>query len=216
MAANRAAMLQEEGIAVMLVDANWVDSVCGSGMEHGGPDFGRPQFWADMAEGMNSEPDENGQVTIKTGTIMERGYAQMYKADTLDELLTLCGYDDETKATALESIARYNEMCHKGYDTDFGKGKIALIPIEEAPFMASVGSLAHRAPTPAMVTMSGLVTNENYNVLRNDITPIKGLYAAGNAMGGRYGLGYSCPSAGNSIGMATTNGYVAGMIVAQL
>ena len=216
MATNRATMLQQEGIAVMLVDGNWIDSVCGCGMEHSGPDFGRPQFWADMAEGMNSEPDENGQITIKTGTIMERGYSTMYKADTLEELLALCGYDDETIATAIESINRYNEMCHKGADTDFGKGKVSLIPIEQAPFFASVTTLSHNAPSPAMVTMSGLVTDENYNVLKNDITPIKGLYAVGNSMGGRYGLGYSCPSAGNSIGMATTNGYCAGKVVAAL
>ena len=94
-----------------------------SGMEHGGPDFGRPQFWADMAEGMESEPDENGQITIKTGTIMERGYTKMYKANTLDELLTLCGYDEATKKVALESIAHYNELCHAGVDSDYGKGR---------------------------------------------------------------------------------------------
>lgn len=246
--ANRATYLQESGIAVMLVDANWALSATGSGMEHGGPDFGRPQFWADMAEGMESEPDENGQITIKTGTIMERGYTKMYKANTLDELLTLCGYDEATKKVALESIAHYNELCHAGVDSDYGKGKIAMIPIEKAPFYASVGSVGASAPTPAMVTMSGLITNEEYCVMAMDVVevesaggpggpggpgggpggpgggkrksvsfrPIKGLYAVGNAMGGRYGLGYSCPSAGNSIGMACTNGFVAGKIVAGL
>lgn len=216
MATNRATYLQQSGIAVMLVDGNWIDSVCGSGMEHSGPDFGRPQFWADMAEGMNSEPDENGQISILTGTIMERGRATMYKADTLEELLTLCGYDDAVKATALESIARYNEMCHAGVDSDYGKGAIAMNPIETAPFFATVGSIRQSAPTPSMVTMSGLMTDENQNVLRNDNSLIKGLYAAGNSLGGRYGLGYSCPSAGNSIGMACTNGYMVGKIVAEL
>lgn len=213
MSSNRATLLQQEGIAVMLVDGNWVNSVCGSGLEHSGPDFGRPQFWTDMAEGMNSDPDENGQISIRTGTIMERGDATMFKADTLDELLTLCGYDDAVKATALESIEHYNELCHNGVDTDFGKGSIALNPIETAPFFATVGSISHSAPTPSMVTMSGLMTDENFNVLKNDITPIKGLYAIGNSAGGRYGLGYSCPSAGNSIGMATTNGYCVGKII---
>jgi uncharacterized protein with FMN-binding domain len=216
MSSNRATLLQQEGIAVMLVDGNWVDSVCASGLEHSGPDFGRPQFWTDMAEGMNSDPDENGQISILTGTIMERGNATMYKADTLDELLTLCGYDDDVKAVALESIEHYNEMCHNGADTDYGKGSIAMNPIETAPFFASVGNISHSAPTPSMVTMSGLMTDENYNVMRNDNSLIKGLYAIGNSLGGRYGLGYSCPSAGNSIGMATTNGYVAGKIVAEL
>ena len=45
---------------------------------------------------------------------------------------------------------------------------------------------------------------------------IKGLYAAGNCLGQRYGVGYSTPSAGNSIGMAMTHGRVAGKIMAAL
>lgn len=263
MSANRAAYLQQSGTAVMLVDANWVYSVAGSGMEHGGPDFGRPQFFADMKEGMDSEPDKNGQISILTGTIMERGRSTMYKANTLDELLTLCGYDEATKKVALESIERYNAFCHAGVDGDYGKGKVALQPIEKAPFFASVGTVGASAPTPSMVTMSGLMTDEDYQVLGMAVTessggsagaggpggggeggapdgeggggaggpgggpgggssksvsfqPIKGLYAVGNAMGGRYGLGYSTPSAGNSIGMACTNGYVAAKIVAEL
>jgi len=216
MGANRATFLQQNGTAVMLVDANWVRSACGSGMEHGGPDFGRPQFWTDVAEGMNSEPDENGQISILTGCIMERGRATMFKANTLDELLTLCGYDEAVKAQALASIERYNELCHKGYDSDYGKGAVALNPIETAPFYASVTNLALKAPTPAMVTMTGLMTDENMNVTRNDNSTIKGLYAVGNSLGGRYGLGYSCPSAGNSIGMAATHGWLAGKLVAAL
>ena len=214
--ANRATYLQQSGLAVMLVDANWPKSACASGMEHGGPDFGRPQFWADMAEGMNSEPDADGKITILTGTIMERGYSTMYKANSLDELLTLCGYDEATKAVALKSIEHYNEMCHAGRDTDYGKGADAMVPIEVAPFFASVGNLKNSAPTPSMVTMTGLMTDEDLNVMRNDNSLIKGLYAVGNSLGGRYGLGYSCPSAGNSLGMACTHGYMAGKIVAAL
>ena len=65
--------------------------------------------------------------------------------------------------------------------------------------------------------MSGLITDETQNVLRkDDWTPIKGLYAAGNCLGGRYGFGYSTPFAGNSIGMALTHGWLAGRTVANL
>ncbi|NCB51664.1 MAG: FAD-binding protein [Clostridia bacterium] len=215
---TRASWLQQSGIAVMLVDKNWVLSCCNSGMEHGGPDFGRPQFWTDMYETMETEPDENGQITVRTGTIMERGDATMYKADTLEELLALCGYDDATIETAIASIERYNEFCHNGSDLDYGKGTQALIPVEEAPFYATVGSLGMggRAPGPSMVTMSGMLTDESFNVLTGTGENIPGLYACGNALGGRYGLGYQCPSAGNSIGMAVTHGYCVGKIVAGL
>jgi len=64
------------------------------------------------------------------------------------------------------------------------------------------------------VTLAGLVTDGNLNVVDGKLTPIKGLYAAGNCLGQRYGNGYSTPTAGNSIGMAMTHGRVAGKIVA--
>ena len=48
--------------------------------------------------------------------------------------------------------------------------------------------------------------NQNYE-------PIPGLYAAGNTLGGRYGLQYTTPFAGNSIGMAMTHGRVAGKLI---
>jgi hypothetical protein len=217
MATNRATFLQEKGTGVMIVAKNWIDSVCNSGLEHSGPDWGRPDFWTDFAEGMNSEPDENHQISIKTGTIMERGYSTMYKCDTLDELLEIVWPDDpEVRETAKASIEHYNEMCHAGLDTDYGKGSCAMVPIEEGPFFATVGSISQSAPTPSMVTMTGLMTDENLNCIRNDNSKIKGLYAAGNSLGGRYGLGYSCPSAGNSLGMAHTHGWCAGQIVAAL
>lgn len=217
MSANRATYLQQAGTGVMIVASNWIDSVCNCGMEHGGPDWGRPQFWVDFAEGMNSEPDENHQITIKTGTIMERGYATMYKADTLDEILEIVWPDDEAvRATAKASIEHYNELCRAGRDTDYGKGAASMVPLEEGPFFATTGRFSNSAPTPSMVTMTGLMTDENLNVMRNDNSVIKGLYAAGNSLGGRYGLGYSCPSAGNSLGMAHTHGWCAGQIVAAL
>ena len=58
--------------------------------------------------------------------------------------------------------------------------------------------------------MSGMMTDENLQVLNYDNQPIKGLFVAGNALGGRYGTGYSTPCAGNSIGFAGTHGLVAG------
>ena len=65
------------------------------------------------------------------------------------------------------------------------------------------------------VSLCGLVTNDDLNVLGSDLkTPIKGLYAVGNCLGQRFGNAYSTPAAGSSIGMALTHGYVAGKIAA--
>ena len=67
-----------------------------------------------------------------------------------------------------------------------------------------------------MVTMSGLITDKNLNVLNHDWHGIKGLYACGNCLGNRFGMAYSTPVAGCSIGMAMTHGYMASKIIAAL
>ena len=90
-----------------------------------------------------------------------------------------------------------------------------MVPIDTPPFYGGTSSLSHTS-SPMMVTMSGLVTDATQNVLKTDWTPIKGLYAAGNCLGGRYGFGYSTPFAGNSVGMAMTHGWLAGHTVGKL
>ena len=126
------------------------------------------------------------------------------------------GVPEDVKPTWLESIAHYNELCAAGEDTDFGKDPSAMIPVDEAPFYGVVGSVGTRSISPMMVSMSGLMTDTNLNVLDEEYNPIPGLYAAGNSLGGRYGTGYSTPCAGNSIGMAVTHGRLAGTNAATL
>lgn len=137
-------------------------------------------------------------------------------ANTLEELATLLGYEGDAAAEFLKSIEHYNELCKSSNgDTDFGKDAAYMIPIETPPFYGGKGQLSHSS-SPMMVTLSGLVTDETQNVLTTDWKPIKGLYAAGNCLGGRYGFGYSTPMAGNSVGMAMTHGWLAGQTAAKL
>ena len=65
----------------------------------------------------------------------------------------------------------------------------------------------------SLVTLTGLETNGDLQVVNQNYEPIPGLYAAGNTLGGRYGLQYTTPFAGNSIGMAMTHGRVAGKLI---
>ena len=127
----------------------------------------------------------------------------------------MLGYSGEAAENFLASIARYNELCHKGVDSDFGKRAEAMIPIEEAPFYACGGSVGGGGASVSMVTMSGVMTDNRLNVLDLNGNPIKGLYTCGNSMGGRYGTGYCTPSAGNSIGYAITHGYLVGQYVME-
>ena len=61
----------------------------------------------------------------------------------------------------------------------------------------------------------GLWTDERQNVLGMDKEPIPGLYATGNCCGRRWGVQYSTPIPGVSIGMAWTLGRLCGMHAAE-
>ena len=58
--------------------------------------------------------------------------------------------------------------------------------------------------------MSGVMVDENQQVVDDHGDPIPGLYATGNNSGGRFAIEYSTPIAGVSIGMAMTLGKLLG------
>ena len=188
-------------------------------LDHGAPNFGMDDYMAQLEADMNEVEVGNPEGGFVVGAnLAERKMmgGTVYAAETLDELADMLGYEGDAKQALLDSIAHYNEMCaSEDGDTDYGKDKAYMVPIDTPPFYGGTGSLSHSS-RPMMVTMSGLMTDAKQNVLRTDWTPIKGLYAAGNCLGGRYGFGYSTPFAGNSVGMAMTHGWTAGHTVGQL
>lgn len=106
-------------------------------------------------------------------------------------------------------------LCAAGSDEDYGKDATAMIPVDEGPYYGITASFGPGSTTPMMVTMSGMLTDDDLRVLHAAGEPIKGLYVAGNCLGGRYGTGYSTPCAGNSIGFAGTHGRIAGQNAAR-
>ena len=62
-----------------------------------------------------------------------------------------------------------------------------------------------------MVTVDGLWTDDNQN-----LAPIPGLYATGNCCGRRFGVQYSTPVSGVSIGIAWTLGRELGKYLSTL
>lgn len=64
------------------------------------------------------------------------------------------------------------------------------------------------------IAIAATVTNDTLNALNKEGAPIKGLYVAGNTLGGRYGEAYVTPYAGNSVRMALTHGWLAGKFIA--
>ena len=141
------------------------------------------------------------------------GSITLVAADTLEELAEKLGYQGEAARQMVQSVLRYNELCHAGRDEDFGKDPSLLWPVENPPFFGYTG---RKNGGNIMVTTGGLLTDENQNVLGQDLEPIPGLYATGNCCGGRFGLQYSTPVSGISIGIAQTLGMLAGEHLARL
>ncbi|MGI6696206.1 MAG: FAD-binding protein [Christensenellales bacterium] len=99
---------------------------------------------------------------------IEKGW--IIKADTIEELAVKLGREpDALKAT----IDRWNEMCEKGVDEDFGRPADKLGKIETAPYYAV-------NMNPTLPATSGGAKRDIYSrVLNWDDEPIPGVYEAG-------------------------------------
>jgi len=142
---------------------------------------------------------------------LRSGYLK--RASTLEGLAGACGIDSDGLRRTVE---RFNAMAVAGVDTDFHRGDSlhdrvfsdptaganpCLGPLDHPPFYAV-------AMYPGDVsTCGGLVTDEHARVLRENGTPIDGLYAAGCTAAAVTGRVY--PAAGCSIASAATFGYLA-------
>lgn len=126
------------------------------------------------------------------------------KGETIDELLSKLENLTDT-ATARASIERYNELAHNGKDLDFGKPANRIFPIENGPFYAFQGGM-----NVNLVTLMGLVGDEECHVFNENDEIIPGLYVAGNAQGERFSVNYIPTMSGMSHSLAMYYGYVAG------
>jgi Succinate dehydrogenase/fumarate reductase, flavoprotein subunit len=143
---------------------------------------------------------------------LQNGYLQ--SADTLEALAQKCAID----APALQAtVARFNAFAQHGVDEDFQRGATAynraqgdathqpsptLGALEQGPFYAV------RILPGSLGSFSGLLTDENAQVLNDASQPISGLYAIGNDMSSVMQGFY--PSGGITLGPAMTFGYLVG------
>ena len=130
------------------------------------------------------------------------------QADTIEELAEKMGVPVEEFCATIE---RYNELAKKGVDEDFGKRADRMFAIENPPFYGY-----RLTDTVLLVCMGGLETTVDFEVLDTNDDVIPGLYAVGNAQGGRFLVDYPLPCPGISHGMAMTHGMLVGRILAAL
>lgn len=133
-------------------------------------------------------------------------------ADTLPELAEKIGVPTDA---LVRTVARFNELAKAGKDADFGRGDSvydhfygdptlpnpSLYPLEKGPYYAlpvRPGDLG---------TKGGLLTDAHGRVVREDGSPIEGLYATGNCSASV--MGHTYPGPGATLGPSMTFGYVA-------
>ena len=123
------------------------------------------------------------------------------KADTIEELAKLIGFEGEAYDNLVSTFYRYQEFCEKGVDEDFGRVKD--LKVLKAPYYAC------KVEPCILDTAGGLVTvADTTQVIDVWDEPIPGLYAAGMMVAGYRGAMYT--GGGTSVSMSITFGRRAG------
>ncbi|WP_295553408.1 FAD-dependent oxidoreductase [uncultured Stenotrophomonas sp.] len=112
-------------------------------------------------------------------------------------------------------FCHYNEMATSGVDSDFSRGDSAYDRYYGDPTIAPNPNLRPLAGKLFAVqfvlsdlgTCGGLTADANAVAMRNDGTPMDGLYVIGNNAANAFGAAY--PGAGATIGQGITFGYIA-------
>ena len=123
------------------------------------------------------------------------------EADTIEGLAEkLLIPADALRAT----VDRYNELCAKGVDEDFGKESYRMMPIDTPPYRAVTlgGQL--------LCTLDGLRINTQMQALDKSGEVIDGLYAGGNDSGGFFSNCYPELMVGIAMGRTFTFARLAG------
>ena len=146
-----------------------------------------------------------GQMTEGENSHLAQGYLQ--QADTLEELAEKLNIPAENLVATVE---RYNELCAKGVDEDYGKSVHRMTPVDTAPFYGIRTCAWH------LTTLNGCRINTDMQVIREDGTPIEGLYATGDCTGGFFSQTYPNLFTGLACGRTMTFGRRAAKIVSKL
>jgi succinate dehydrogenase/fumarate reductase flavoprotein subunit len=155
------------------------------------------------ALGRPTSNDKGIRISWSEDNLREVELGILKKANTIRELAGMLGID---VAVAERSIARWNELCAKGADDDFGRPAGTMAPVDTGPF--------YGAPVGAIVsnTQGGPVHNAKQQIIDQFGDAIPRLYAAGE-MGSSFGHLYM---SGSNITECFVNGRIAGHEVMML
>ena len=133
---------------------------------------------------------------------MAKEVETLTKKVLVEELAEKMGADPETLAA---TVTRYNELCDKGVDEDFGKPSEYLTKLEGPYYAIQMNPVL-------TVTFGGINTDTASHVLDKEGNIIDGLYAAGEITGGVHGANRL---GGNAVADFTVFGRIAGQSAAD-
>ena len=204
---------RHKGTIYSIFDADIYEQLQSFPAGHGSAFVNDPTYKAGLEKALADAyaAGDEGVDECLTGT---GGTIRLFAADTLDQLADRLGLSGEKKETFLAEVERYNEKCAAGYDDDFGKDPSVLFGVVKAPYYGFTKDIY--AGYEFLCTTGGLWTDNDQNVYDEHLDVIPGLYATGNCCGRRFGVQYSTPIAGVSVGMAQTLGRELGKYLAAL
>ncbi|MBW9212595.1 MULTISPECIES: FAD-dependent oxidoreductase [Terrabacteria group] len=129
----------------------------------------------------------------------------VFKGNTVEELAKAMNIDAETLA---KTIKAYNADAKAGKDTVFGKDKKYMQSLGDGPFYAV------KARPVSLGGIGGVLVNASQQVIKENGTVIRGLYAAGNEIAEQYNNSYPLVE-GVSMMFALVGGRMAGQQAAK-
>lgn len=200
------------GEMYLVFDEHYVDrELAWAYPSHGNVDANMPRVLEPLRDLISAGKAGQTEVEIPLAAPM-RGNVTVYAGATPEELVDHAVLTGKVRENVIRSITRYNEICARGRDDDFGRDPKMLGEMSGTLFLQKV--------RPSMmfqmlVSVGGLVTDSEQQVLDENYERISGLYATGNCCGRRFGMQYATPISGVSIGIAITLGREAGKAAAQ-
>ena len=124
-----------------------------------------------------------------------------FVADSVEDLAAQLGIDP---AELARTVARYNEFCGTGRDLDFGKKARYLHKLTGEKFYAC------KYYPSGYGSLGGIKTDDRLQVIREDFSPIPGLFSAGTDCCTIFGDTYMFYFPGSTMGFAVNSGRMAG------
>ena len=136
--------------------------------------------------------------------LIKEGFVQ--QADSIEELARKLQLPVEQLK---KTVANYNKMAYAGVDTEYGKEKHRLTPVDKPPFYGVKNS------GWLLCTMDGIVIDKNLNACDENGDAIPGLFVIGNDSGCYFANEYPNLVDGMAAGRTVTFGRIVGRNLAK-